>query len=104
MNTLFPLLILALIGWFWLDSLRVRERALHLCRSACERRDLQFLDQAVALRRLRLAWGREGVRLRRVYRFDFSEEGLGRRSGYLVMRGIGLEELSFGLPDSPADT
>ncbi|WP_295445966.1 DUF3301 domain-containing protein [uncultured Thiodictyon sp.] len=104
MDNLFLLFFLLLIGWFWLDSLRVRERALTICRAACERRDLQFLDQAVALRRLRLAWGREGVRLRRVYRFDFSEEGLGRRSGYLVMRGMGLEDLSFGLPERLDDT
>jgi hypothetical protein len=44
------------------------------------------------------------MRLRRVYRFDFSEEGVGRRSGYLVLRGLDLEELSFGLPARPADS
>lgn len=103
MSNLFPILILLLLGWFWLDSLRARELALGICRAGCERRDLQLLDQAVALRRLRLTWGREGVRLRRVYRFDFSEEGLGRRNGYLVMRGTILEELSFGLLEQPHD-
>jgi len=104
MDNLFAIFALVLLGWFWLDSLRAREIALGICRAACEQRDLQFLDQAVALRRLRLAWGREGVRLRRVYRFDFSEEGVGRRSGYLVMRGMGLEDLSFGLPERVEDT
>ena len=103
MDNLFAIFALVLLGWFWLDSLRAREIALGICRAACEQRDLQFLDQAVALRRLRLAWGREGVRLRRVYRFDFSEEGVGRRSGYLVMRGMGLEDLSFGLPEQVED-
>ena len=104
MDNLFAIFVLLLLGWFWLDSLRAREIALGICRAACDRRDLQFLDQAVALRRLRLAWGREGVRLRRVYRFDFSEEGVGRRSGYLVMRGTGLEDLSFGLPEQTEDS
>ena len=102
-SELYALFILLLVGWFWLDSLRAREIALGICRAACERRDLQFLDQAVALRRLRPTWGPEGVRLRRVYRFDFSEEGVGRRSGYLVLRGLGLEELSFGLPELVED-
>lgn len=104
MSDLSAIFAFLLLGWFWLDSLRAREIALGICRAACEHRDVQLLDQAVALRRLRLAWGREGVRLRRVYRFDFSEEGVGRRSGYLVMRGLGLEELSFGLPEQIEDT
>ncbi len=103
MTNLFAIFFLLLLGWFWLDSLRAREIALGVCRAACERRDLQFLDQAVVLRRLGLYWGAQGVRLRRVYRFDFSEEGLGRRSGYLVMRGTDLEDLSFGLPEAADD-
>ena len=95
--------LLLLLGWFWLDSLRAREIAIGLCQAACRQRDLQWLDQTVALRRLGLTWRSEGVRLRRVYRFDFSEEGMERRQGYIVMRGLNLEELSFGLPDRVAD-
>jgi hypothetical protein len=103
MGDLLGLFLLLLSGWFWLDSLRAREIALGICQAACARRELQLLDQAVALRRLGLAWRGNGIRLRRVYRFDFSEEGLGRRSGYLVMRGIDLEDLSFGLPEQAGD-
>ena len=104
MSHLFAIFLLLLIGWFWLDSLRAREIAVGICQAACRQRDLQFLDQAVALRRLGLGWRAEGLRLRRVYRFDFSEEGLGRRSGYIVMRGRSLEELSFGLPERTEDS
>jgi hypothetical protein len=104
MPSLTAILLLLALGWFWLDSLRAREIAVGICKAACEGRDLQFLDQAVALRRLGLSWRSEGIRLRRVYRFDFSEEGVGRRSGYLVMRGITLEELSFGLPARRLDS
>ena len=82
--------LLLLLGWFWLDSLRAREIAIGLCQAACRQRDLQWLDQTVALRRLGLTWRSEGVRLRRVYRFDFSEEGMERRQGYIVMRGLNL--------------
>lgn len=92
------------VGWFWLDSLRAREIATGVCRSACERRNIQFLDQTVALRRLGLRWPPQGLRFRRVYRFDFSEEGTGRRSGYLVMLGQNLQEISLGLPENPADS
>lgn len=103
MSNLLAIFLLLLVGWFWLDSLRAREIALGICKAACEARGLQLLDQAVALRRLGLTWRAEGIRLRRVYRFDFSEEGLGRQSGYLVLRGIDLDDLSFGLPGQVSD-
>lgn len=103
MSNLIAILALLLLGWFWLDSLRAREIAIGICRAACEQRSLQFLDQTVALVRLGLRRTGEGLRLRRVYRFDFSEEGVGRRSGYAILVGMDLEELSLGLPDHPAD-
>lgn len=103
MSNLLAIFLLLLVGWFWLDSLRAREIALGICKAACEARGLQLLDQAVALRRLGLTWRAEGIRLRRVYRFDFSEEGVGRQSGYLVLRGIDLDDLSFGLPGQVSD-
>lgn len=103
MSTLTAILLLLGLVWFWLDSLRAREIAVGICKAACEGRDLQFLDQAVVLRRLGLSWRSEGIRLRRVYRFDFSEEGVGRRNGYLVLRGLHLEDLSFGLPEKVSD-
>lgn len=99
MDSLLILLILFLIGWYWLDSLRARELALGICRAACEKRELQFLDQTVALRRLRLRWTKEGLRLGRTYRFEFSEEGSGRQDGYLTLVGLYLEEISLGLPE-----
>ncbi len=98
MESLLAIFILLLIGWYWLDSLRARELALGICRAACEERELQFLDQTVALRRLRVRWTTNGLRLRRTYRFEFSEEGSGRQGGYLTLVGLYLEEISFGLP------
>jgi hypothetical protein len=103
MDSLAAIVLLLLLGWFWLDSLRAREIAIGICRAACEQRDLQLLDQAVALQRISLGRTPNGLRLRRVFRFDFSEEGVGRRSGYLILRGIELEALSLGLPDQPED-
>jgi hypothetical protein len=103
MGNLLAIFLLLLFGWFWLDCLRAREIAIEICKSACMARQVQLLDQTVALRRIGLAWRDEGVRLRRVYSFEFSEEGVGRRSGYLVMRGILLEDLSFGLPSHSPD-
>jgi hypothetical protein len=99
-----PLILAALgVAWFWLDSLRAREIATGIGRAACERRQLQFLDHTVALRRLSLRRSAQGLRFRRVYRFDFSEEGIGRRTGHLVMLGQELVEISLGLPSASED-
>jgi hypothetical protein len=97
-DNLIAILTLALLGWFWLDSLRARELATDIARAACDRRRLQFLDQTVALYRLGLRRTPPGLRWRRVYRFDFSEEGVGRRMGCLVLVGLDLELLDLGLP------
>ena len=103
MDKLVAIVALLLLGWFWLDSLRAREMATEICRVACKQRDLQFLDQTVVLRQLRLRRTDTGLRWRRLYRFDFSEEGIGRRGGYLVLIGLDLETISLDPPEQPAD-
>ena len=95
MEHLIAILLVLLVGWLWLDTLRAREMAVGLARRACERDQVQFLDQAVALRQLGLRWTRDGIRVRRQYRFEFSEEGTGRRYGHLVLLGLRLECLSL---------
>jgi hypothetical protein len=83
-------------GWFWYDSLRARERAIDLGRAACERDRLQFLDETVLCTRTRPARGVDGrVRLRRMYRFEFSDDGVNRRTGHLVLLGAELESLEL---------
>ncbi len=103
MSTLLAITALLAAIWFWLDSLRAREIATGIGRAACKRQGVQFLDYTVALQKLGLRWLNEGVRLRRVYRFDYSEEGAGRHTGHIVMLGIQLVDLSMGLPEHPED-
>ena len=103
MSTLLAITALLAAICFWLDSLRAREIATGIGRAACERRGVQFLDYTVALQNLGLRWLAEGVRLRRIYRFDYSEEGAGRHTGHITMLGIQLEDLSMGLPENADD-
>ena len=90
-------IVLIAAGIFlWLDSLRARERALQAGRSACERYELQFLDDTVAFARLRLARDGEGrLRLRRTYTFEFADTGNNRRHGAIVMLGAQLQDLQL---------
>jgi hypothetical protein len=80
--------------FLWLDSLRARERAVRAGRSACERYELQFLDETVSFARLRLGRDEEGqLRLLRTYTFEFSDTGNNRRQGAIVMLGGDLQDL-----------
>jgi len=88
--------ILAIAGGvlLWTDSLRARERAVRAGRSACERYDLQFLDDTVSFARIRLARNEEGeLRLARTYTFEFSDTGNNRRQGAIVMLGAEVQDL-----------
>ena len=72
----------------WADSLKARERAVRAGRSACERYQLQFLDDTVAFARMRLARDDEGqLKIKRTYTFEFSDTGNNRRHGAIVMLG-----------------
>jgi hypothetical protein len=84
----FAFFLAALLVWFWVESLRAREDALHEAMQACEREGLQFLDAAIACISIRLArdeHGRMGVR--RTYRFEFSDNRYNRREGTVVLQG-----------------
>jgi hypothetical protein len=88
--------VAALAAVLFLDGLRIREMAIGIAREACRERGLQFLDDTVQGARTRLARDAEGrTRLRRTYRFDFSDDGVGRRSGSVVMLGAALESLQL---------
>ncbi len=103
MPALISLALFGLVAWFWLDSARAREIATEIGKAGCRKRGLQFLDQTVALQRLGLRRTAQGLRFRRRFRFDFSEEGVGRRTGHISLVGIHLEEFSLGLPADPLD-
>ena len=82
--------------FFWVDSLRARERALLAGRNACERYGVQLLDETVAFARLRLARNNEGqLRLKRTYTFEFSDTGDNRRHGAIVMLGSELQDMQL---------
>ena len=80
----------------WADSLKARERAVRAGRSACERYQLQFLDDTVSFARMRLARNHDGeLRIARTYTFEFSDTGNNRRQGAIVMLGHQLADLQL---------
>ena len=90
------LLVLAALAWLWFDSMRARERAVAAGQDACERERLQFLDETVECTSVRPARSGAGrLVLRRVYRFEFSDDGSRRRAGSIVMLSGEVESLTM---------
>ncbi len=94
-DALFITLAIGAAVLFWVDSLRTREAATAYCKDFCLRHGVQFLDQTVALRNLRPGWGPNGLYWLRVYGFEYSEEGVGRHRGHLLMQGRVLKDISL---------
>jgi hypothetical protein len=88
------LVLIIAAAFLWADSLKARERAVKAGRSACERYQLQFLDETVAFTRMRLARDEEGqVKIKRTYTFEFSDTGNNRRHGAIEMLGAEVAEM-----------
>lgn len=93
------LLLLGLLAvtLFWLDTLRARETALLAAQRACQAQGLQLLDGSVVQAHLSLQRDDEGrLRLRRVYRFEYSDTGNERLLGSVVLLGRKLLLLELG--------
>jgi hypothetical protein len=94
--TLFYLFVLVACGWLWLKSIRMIEIARIAAREACNKADVQFLDDSVASTGLKLERNRFGSRvLRRTYRFEFSETGNSRHEGLVILLGDSIESVTM---------
>ncbi|MDF3933444.1 DUF3301 domain-containing protein [Pseudomonas citronellolis] len=81
-------MLLATAAAWWWRAHGIRERALQLARQHCSRQGVELLDEAVALRRLRLRRGANGLLcLAREYAFEFTATGEDRYAGSITMLG-----------------
>jgi hypothetical protein len=93
-TSLLFLLLLAVLGWFWFDSVHTIEIARNAGKHACDEANVQFLDDTVAGIALALVRDKSGRRvLRRTYRFEFSDTGDSRLEGQLIMLGDKIESV-----------
>lgn len=102
MPTLIILMIAAAAGFaFWSAARAAAERAEAVGRNACRAAGVQLLDQTVHASGLRLCRGRDGwLGFERSFRFEYSEDGIQRHVGRLVLRGDEL--VSFSGPAQAA--
>ena len=96
----FILLLGGLAFWFWSNSLQAREAALRAGRNACRQMDVQLLDETVSLTRMGVARNIAGrMTLRRIYEFEFSIQGVERRRGRVILRGLAVESVQLDQPE-----
>lgn len=91
------ILLLAAIAALWLDSIKVREAAVHAARVACAGEGFQLLDDTVAIASLKPARDESGrLGLIRAYDFEYSDTGDNRLKGGVVMIGRRVLILNLG--------
>ena len=80
------LLLIVFLVWFWQISQGSREIAIATARQTCKQRGVQFLDGTASLQQVRPCFTRaSGLGLKRTYTFDYSEDGIVRQTGCIIM-------------------
>ena len=93
---------LVLLGWFWLDSLKVREAAVKAARAACDSDGVMLLDDTVAIAAIKPARDDQGhLKLQRTYDFEYSDTGDNRRKGSVVLLGQRVVLFNVGSREPP---
>ncbi|KOR31530.1 hypothetical protein TI04_00250 [Achromatium sp. WMS2] len=95
------LIVLALLSWFWLDSVQTKELAIGICQTKCRLAGIQFLDETVAIKKLRIRWGADGLCWSRTYGFEISTDNVNRAAGSITMLGKTLEDLNLNCDSQP---
>jgi hypothetical protein len=86
MSSLALLLVIALLVWFWLESMKNRDIAIEVARTSCRQQELQLLDGTVTLQTIRPYYrDRDDYGLKRTYTFDYSGDGISRQTGCVVL-------------------
>jgi len=89
MSALSMIITLLVLVWLWQIGQSSRDKAIMTARETCRRQGVQFLDGTAALQSVKPAWSStEGPVLQRTYTFDYSDDGIGRRTGCIIMRNI----------------
>jgi hypothetical protein len=97
------LLILTGAIFYWLDSIRAKEIATEHGAAECKKVLLEFLDETVVIKKVRLRRGTRGqLAIYREYQFEFSSTGEYRYKGVVRLLGkylIDIEMEPYQLQD-----
>lgn len=81
---------------YWLGSIRAKEIATSHSREACKKVSLEFLDETVSLKKLRLRRNHSGhLNFYREYQFEFTSTGEFRYKGIIKLLGKSLLDVEM---------
>jgi hypothetical protein len=81
---------------FWHDALGARDLANAVARETCESTGAALLNGTVSFHALRVARGDGGTpTFERTYLFDYSDDGVTVRQGFVVVRGRRVESVGL---------
>ncbi|KPJ92929.1 MAG: hypothetical protein AMJ53_08430 [Gammaproteobacteria bacterium SG8_11] len=96
MESLFLVGSLAVVTWYWWDTMQCKEIAKKAGKQACLNAQVQFLDDTVALKKLWLRRAENGrLQLCRIFFFEFASDGLYRYQGRIVLTGKRVREVDM---------
>lgn len=82
--------------YYWLDSIRSKEYATEHAKNACKKVSLEFLDQTVLIKKIRLRRNSKGqLSVYREYEFEFSSTGEFRYKGEVRLLGKYLVDVEM---------
>lgn len=82
--------------WYWWDTLRTKEIARAAGRGACERVNVQFLDDTVVRNKIWLRRNAQGrMQLKRRYDFEFASDGERRYHGSIEVFGVRVSKIDM---------
>jgi len=88
MASILIIFFFTLLAWFWMDSIRAKEKAMIASAKACQEIQAQFLDQTASLKSLRVTRNQGGrMMFQRIYNFDFSRDRETRLKGQVTING-----------------
>jgi hypothetical protein len=95
-TSLIPLALLGLSLWLWQNTLKIHELAVTAARQTCSLQNLQLLDGTVMLHRLSVKRNPAGhLTLRRTFLFAYSQDGIERHTGFIIMLGSHIEQVGL---------
>lgn len=93
---LFIIIILVMSVYYWLESIRAKEDATRHAKSACKKVLIEFLDETVLIKKVRLRRNSLGhLSVYREYEFEFSSTGEYRYKGQVRLLGKSLIDVEM---------
>lgn len=93
---LFLIIILASVAWYWWSTMQSKELAKQAGKHACNRYDVQFLDETVEMKKIWVRRNQEGkLELCRLFFFEFATDGEKRYQGRVVVLGKQVSDVEM---------